>query len=209
MAKDIWVKIGVIATIISILLGAIYFLYDRFYIVPNVTYSILPSYRLPAPLNDRQLVIIVINNVGGRKATGLRASIKTSGPVQALQVESPEQTSYDEWQNKTSLVILAPRLANGAQILLTMLVSTKESPITSIEIVHDDGVGTESMIGAARALGGEVVNVSSVFFFLPIFVALITFSTFVYTTLKTQKDRKKKMIDLREGFACARLSRIR
>jgi hypothetical protein len=119
--------------------------------------------------------------------------------VQALQVESPEQTSCDEWQNKTSLVILAPRLANGAQILLTMLVSTKESPVTSIEIVHDDGVGTESMIGAARARGRSCQCLFSIFS-LPI---LITFSTFVYATLKTQKDRKKKMIDLREGFAHA------
>jgi len=158
-----WVMVGAIATVVTVFLGFGIFAYQQWFNVPQIAYEVLPPYRLPSPLSDRQVAIVVVSNIGAARATGLRITIRTSGPVQGLEINSTEEVVANEWQNQTSLTITMPRLVQDNQASFTLLVSSQLLPIERVDVVFDQGIGTERKV--------QVVYPSS--FALPGFLLLL------------------------------------
>jgi len=139
----IWLSyIGAMASI-AVILGFIITTYNTWYNIPKVTYQILPSYRLPPPLNEESVTIVIIRNEGLAKATGLTISISTSGSIEGLKVDSIEKVNITTPYN-TTLIMEMPRLIQGNQASFTLLVSTESDPITQLDVVYDQGNGIKA-----------------------------------------------------------------
>lgn len=140
---DLWRKAVPVVAIIALVLGLSYFAYDRWIDVPYVTYEVLPSYRLPPPLDEKRVVIVTISNSGLARATEVRISIRTTGPVEGLEIDSGDEVLPGQWQNRTTLTITMPRLVQGNQVSITILVSSKSAPVEDVQILFDQGMGSQ------------------------------------------------------------------
>jgi len=153
-----WIWKGIIAPLVLLLgSGVLYFLYENLVNVPDVTYTVLPSYELePAS----QLGLVVVENRG--RATAHDVLIRVYAVGSAIDYYRVE--SHELWRlvqggaGDGYIAIWLDRIASGSS--LTMYLNT--SPVGEVDGVtvtteegrgHVAGEQSTAALGAPIALG--------------------------------------------------------
>jgi hypothetical protein len=141
---------GIIALLGLILgSGVVYFLYDNFVNVPDVTYTVLPSYELDAA---SQLGLVVVENRGRATAHDVLVRVYTlSSAIDYYIVESEELWTLAEGgAGDAYMVLWLDRMARGSS--LTIFITT--SPLGEV-----DGVTVTTEEGRGHVAGGQSIAV--------------------------------------------------